>query len=108
MTEEAMMDRSIRPIALAATGAIMAIGMFVAPAKLDPAHGMSFQQAFAENKTADSLSLRERAYSIPAQGDKAAVLAYRAMPRPLIAPNVVGTLMADEDVIPTEGKAPIK
>lgn len=103
-----MMDRSIRPIALVATGAIMAMGMFMAPVNLDRAHGMSFQQAFAENKTADSLSLRERAYSIPAQGDKAAVLAYRAMPRPLIAPSVLATLVADEDVTPTDGKAPIK
>lgn len=103
-----MMDRSVRSIALAATGAIMAIGMFVTPVKFDPAHGMSLQQAFAEDKTAESLALRERAYSIPARGDKAAVFAYRAMPKPLIAPSVLATLMADEDVTSPDGKAPIK
>lgn len=111
-----MMQRSTRSIVLAAGGAIMAVGLSVAPVSLDPAHVMAFQQAFAENNTAYNLSLRERAYSLPSPGDRAAVFAYRAMPKPAIAPSVLGTLLADDDASTSNAsgqpgideKAPIK
>lgn len=91
-----MRDRSTRPIVLAAIAASMAVGLMVTPFKLDLIHGVSFQPAFAENRAAYMLSLRERADAFPAQGDEAAVAAYRAMSNVAIKHPEFDAILADD------------